>query len=79
MRREGRIRLQGVLWSPERRCGVGASLAYLEDAVGALDLVPGAPANDKGAGERNVIEIDCDRVVQHTVQAGPARKGPFSS
>src|SRR6266566_3636287 len=35
-------------------------LAYLEDAVGALDFVPSAPASDKGAGQRGVVEIDRD-------------------
>jgi hypothetical protein len=43
-------------------------LAYLEDAVGALDLVAGAPPGDKGAGQRGVVEVERDRVVQDAVQ-----------
>jgi hypothetical protein len=43
-------------------------LAYLKDAICALDLVAGAPPGDEGAGQRGVIEVDCDRVVQDAVQ-----------
>jgi hypothetical protein len=43
-------------------------LTYLKGAVGTLDLVAGAPPGDKGAGQRRVIEIDRDRVVQDAVQ-----------
>jgi hypothetical protein len=35
--------------------GVGVR-AYLKGAVGALDLVAGAPPGDKGAGQGGVVE-----------------------
>jgi hypothetical protein len=45
-------------------------LAYLKDAVGALDPVAGALLGDKGARKRGVVEIDRDRVVQDAVPTG---------
>jgi hypothetical protein len=60
---------QGVLWSPGRRRGVGASSRICK-TPSALDPVPGAPPGNKGAGQRGVVEVDRDRVVQHTVQTG---------
>src|SRR5437870_9538394 len=45
-------------------------LAHLEDAVGTLDFVAGAPPGNKGAGQSGVVEIDRDRVVQDAVQVG---------
>jgi hypothetical protein len=45
-------------------------LAYLEGAVGALDLVAGAPPGNKGTSQRGIVEIDRDCVVHYTVQTG---------
>src|ERR1700730_4609882 len=45
-------------------------LAYLEGAVSTFGLVPSAPPRDKGAGQRGVVEIDRDRVVQDAVPTG---------
>ncbi len=48
-------------------------LAYLKDAVGALDPVPGTPSDGKGSGQSGIVEMDRDCVVHHTVQtARPA-------
>ena len=49
--------------------GVGVR-AHLEGTVGALYFISRAPSGDKGAGQRGVVEVDRDRVVQHTVQTG---------
>ena len=45
-------------------------LAYLKLTVGARDPVPGTPSDNKGAGQRGIVEIDRDCVVHHTVQTG---------
>jgi hypothetical protein len=45
-------------WEQARGRGV---LAYLEGAVGVLDLVAGAPPGNKGAGQRGIVEVDRDR------------------
>jgi hypothetical protein len=42
-------------WEQARGRGV---LAYLEGAVGVLDLVAGAPPGNKGAGQRGIVEVD---------------------
>jgi hypothetical protein len=50
-------------------------LAYLEDAIGALDFIPGAPPGNKGASQRGIVEIDRDCIAQDAVQAGGRRLG----
>ena len=43
-------------------------LADLEDAVGVLDPIAGAPPGNKGSSQGGVVEVDRDRVVQRAAQ-----------
>jgi hypothetical protein len=67
MRRERANTASGCLVQPWEEARGRGVLAYLEGALRALDF-DGAPSGDKGAGQRGVIEVDRDRVVQDAVQ-----------
>ena len=56
------------LMEPADIRSVGSSLADLEDAVGALGPIAGAPSGNKGGSQGGVVEVDRDCVVQRAAQ-----------